>query len=254
MSNENNKREPRNRNSKLGAYLTDQGSGYSRKVLDDVDLIYYDIKIYVLQTMCRHVLDCYHLYLNNTGGNRLVNTIREVCSWKGLVIRADFYAKPWKICQQFKSRQTLHGHLPLKSIAEQKPWDHLHVYLICSYIRSIRQHQPGGEIIKKDVSLTCKTMIVPDIGYFEIFKITTFNINEVMRGKDEYIDSSSARVSHIFNNKWLSRYPHPQKFMFDKLFEFKWDFTPLLKYFGIKPISLTIKKHNLMLQWSGYIK
>ena len=87
-------KEPKNRNSKIGAYLTDQGSGYSRKVLDDVELICYNIKIYVLKNLCRHVLDWYHLYLKNPGGNRLVNKIREVCSWKVLVMQAYLYANP----------------------------------------------------------------------------------------------------------------------------------------------------------------
>ena len=49
------------------------------------------------------------------------------------------------------------------------------------------------------------------------------------------------RVSHIFNNIWLSRYPHPCKFVFEKGYEFKQDFTPLLKDFDIKPVLTTIK-------------
>ena len=54
-----------------------------------------------------------------------------------------------------------------------------------------------------------------------------------MCGNDEYIDKSSARVSKLFNNKWIFRYPHPRKFVFDNGYEFKQDFDPLIKYLYI---------------------
>ena len=47
-------------------------------------------------------------------------------------------------------------------------------------------------------------------GWFEILDISTFELDEVMVGNDEYIDKSSARVSQMFNNKWLCRYPRPK--------------------------------------------
>ena len=76
-------------------------------------------------------------------------------------------------------------------------------------------------------------MIDPAKGWFEIGKIPTFELNEVVLGKDEYIDKSSSRVSHLFNNTWLCRYLRPRKFVFDNGYEFKEDFNPLLKDFGI---------------------
>ena len=39
----------------------------------------------------------------------------------------------------------------------------------------------------------------------------------------------------------LSRYPQPQKVLFDNGSEFKKDFIPLLKDFGVKPRPTTIK-------------
>ena len=47
--------------------------------------------------------------------------------------------------------------------------------------------------------------IEPDTGWFEIVEVPTFDINGVMGGNDDYIDKSSARVSQLFNKKWLSR-------------------------------------------------
>ena len=79
-------------------------------------------------------------------------------------------------------------------------------------------------------------MIDPDTGWFEIVKIQTFDLNKVAKGNDEYIDKSSDRVSHQFNNIFLCRYPCPRKVVFDKGSEFKWDSTPLIKDFDIKPV------------------
>ena len=44
------------------------------------------------------------------------------------------------------------------------------------------------------------TMIDLATGWFEIVEIPTFDLDEVTAGNDEYIDKSSARVRHLFNN------------------------------------------------------
>ena len=85
------------------------------------------------------------------------------------------------------------------------------------------------------------TMINPTTGWFEIFEIPTYNRDDVTGGNDEYIDKSSARVSQLFNNTWLSRYLFPRKVVFDNRSEFKRDFNPLLKDFYIKTVLTTIK-------------
>ena len=85
------------------------------------------------------------------------------------------------------------------------------------------------------------TMIDPAIGWFEIIEIPTFNLDEVKAGYDEYIDKSSDRVSQLFKNTWLCRYPYPCKFVFDNGSEFKKDFTTLLKDFYIKYFLTKIK-------------
>ena len=70
----------------LSTYISDRVSGYSKKELDDVEIICYDSKIYVPKSLRRRVLDWYHFYLNHSGGSRLAKTIREVWYWKGLVL------------------------------------------------------------------------------------------------------------------------------------------------------------------------
>ena len=74
--------------------------------------------------------------------------------------------------------------MPPKNIAELKIQDLVHIYLICPYINSIRQQQPGGAIISKNASLTCMTMIDPATGWLEMVEIPKFDLDEVTTGKD----------------------------------------------------------------------
>ena len=135
-----------------------------------------------------------------------------------------------KTCQQLKRRKTIYGHLPPKNISELKPCDMVHVNLIGPYSKSIRKQNPGGTVIRNDDSLTCMTMIYPATGWSEIAKIPKFELEEAKIGNNEYIDKSSARVRNLFNNTWICRYLRPQKVVFDNSYEFKQDFTTLLKY------------------------
>ena len=93
--------------------------------------------------------------------------------------------------------------------------------LIFPYSNSIIQQHPGGAIMQKYNSLTCMTMMDPATGWLEIFEIPTFDLDEVTAGNDEYIYKSSDRVSQMFNNTGLFRYPHPRKVVFDNGSEFK---------------------------------
>ena len=52
-------------------------------------------------------------------------------------------------------------------------------------------------------------IIEPAIFWLEIVEIPTFDLEKVVLVNDEYIDKSSARVSHIFNNTCLCIYPRP---------------------------------------------
>ena len=87
-------------------------------------------------------------------GSRLAKTIQEVCCLKVLVTQLELYAKPCKICQQFKKREIIYGRLLPKNIEELKLWYEVHVDLIGPYIKSIIQSQPGGAIVNNYVSLT----------------------------------------------------------------------------------------------------
>ena len=55
------------------------------------------------------------------------------------------------------------------------------------------------------------------------------------------MDKSSARISQIFDQIWLSRYPRPKRVIIDNGVEFKKDFIPLTEDYGVKVVTTTIK-------------
>ena len=135
--------------------------------------------------MRRHVLDWYHFNLNHPpGGSRLAINTWEVFYQKGLVIQANLYVNPCKICQQFKKRNNTNGCLPPNNTTELKPWNAVHVDLIGPYRKSTIQQNPVGTFIKNNYSLTCMTIIDPAMGWFEIFEVPTFELDEVTGGND----------------------------------------------------------------------
>ena len=84
-------------------------------------------------------------------------------------------------------------------------------------------------------------MVDPATGWFEIKEVPYYSIDDVINNKDNYIDKSLARISQLFNQAWLSRYPGPSKVMFNNGSEFKIHFTRLLKDFDIKPRPTTVE-------------
>ena len=175
------------------------------------------------------MLDWYRLYINHPSGISLENTTHKVWYWKGLVSQAELSIKTCKECQHFKRRKNIYGKLPPKIIAALKKCNSVHIDLIGPYSNSTRQHKTYGMIINKDVRFTCMKMIDPATGWFEIFEVPCFDLNEVARGNSEYIYKLSARLSNLLNHKWLYRNPLPHKVVFGNVSNFKQDFTTLLK-------------------------
>ena len=120
------------------------------------------------------MIEWYHLYINHRGGSRLAKIIRRVCYWKCLATQEKLYARLCKVCKLFKNRKTFYLYLSPKIIAELKPLNSVHVYMIGTYSMFISQHQPGGAIIKDNVIITCMTMIDPYAIWFEIVEVPTY--------------------------------------------------------------------------------
>ena len=185
-------------------------------------------------------LNWYHHYLNHPRGDRLANTIKQNCYWKGLSNQAKQFVKTCKICQQYKKKRK-YGHVPVKTIQDLIPWKTVHIYLIGPYSITAKQTQPGGEIKEVELQLTAMTMVDPAMGWFEIKEVPYYSIEDVINNKDNYIDKSLARISQLFNQAWLSRYPGPSKVVFDNGSEFRIHFMRLLKDFDIKPRPTTVE-------------
>ena len=81
-----------------------------------------------------------------------------------------------------------------------KPWNIVHLDLIGTYSKSIIKQYSGGTTIKNNVSLSCMTMIDPDTGWFEMVKVTKFDLDEITGDNEDDIDKSDARLSQLFNS------------------------------------------------------
>ena len=85
------------------------------------------------------------------------------------------------------------------------------------------------------------TMVDPATGWFEIAELPYIEVKQIKENNIDYIDKTSARISQLFDQVWLSRYPRPTKVVFDNGSEFKKDFQILLRDWGIKPKCTTVK-------------
>ena len=130
------------------------------------------------------------------------------------------------------------------NIKNLQPWDTVHTDLVGPYSVTTQQYQPDGSQKEVTLQLTCMTMLDPATGWFEIVEVPSYIVEELVDKKltkDSIIDKSSARISRLFEQTWLSRYPRPKRVIFDNGSEFKKDFVPLLKDMAIKPKVTTIK-------------
>ena len=235
-------RELNKQNSKINAQLENEKSGFKLKTLDNIELVMFEDRIYVPRRLRERTINWYHYYLCHPGEDRLYNTLKSVCFWDGMKNQIRNFSKRCEVCQKGKKRKRKYGHLPPKNVGELTPWDTVHVDLIGPYSLSAKQQQPDGSVVDKDFSLTCMTFVDPATGWFEIAEVPTYLLyDESKKDTREAIDKTSARISQIFDQVWLSRYPRPKQVIFDNGSEFKKDFIPLLRDFAIKPKPTMVK-------------
>ena len=206
--------------------------------LDGHQLVGYEGRLYVPVALRQHTIEWYHHYLNHPGGERLYKTLNKVCYWKGMASQCITFCKKCPECQKHKPRRTKYGHVPPKNVGTLVPWDTVHTDLIGPYTVTTNQYQVDGSTREVTLQLTCMTMLDPVTGWFEIVEVPQYIAQELQESKDtkstklvdnSFIDKSSARISRLFDQVWLSRYPRPKKVVFDNGSEFKKDFIPLLK-------------------------
>ena len=214
--------------TEVTAGLNDPKSQWEYKDVEGFKLIHHYDKIYVPKSLRSRVLHWYHHYLCHPGGDRLAATLNQVSTWRGMVSQARKFCRECSSCQKFKKRSTKYGHLAPKKAESLEPWHTVCVDLIGTYSITAEVRQTDGSIKKCDLSLLCMIFIDPATGWFEIAEVST-------------LDQSSARISKLFDEVWLSRYPRPRKVLFDNGSEFKKNFQPLLKDFAIKATCTSIK-------------
>ena len=143
--------------------------------------------------------------VNTLTGKALRTTVHDVC----------------KKCPTFQRAKTKHqkyGKLPPKQ-AETNPWDTLFVDLICLYTIPLNGKNP--------LKLWCLTMINPATGWFDMAKIP---------------NKTAAEIADITQKTWFTRYPLPQRIVFDRGTEFRAEFAKMCHNdYGLKRKPITTR-------------
>ena len=80
------------------------------------------------------------------------------------------------------------------------------------------------------LDFVCLTIIDPTTGWFKIIELLSIDITCIQKGEEiteVIIDKSSATVSFLFSNVWLSCYPRATFVIYDNGSEFKLHFKAL---------------------------
>ena len=134
-------------------------------MIDDHKLITYNNKIYIPPSSLRiRIISWYHHFLCHPGGDRLSNTIQQVCSWPGMVNQCRQVCKKCATCQKFKKRTRYYGKLPPKQVENLVPWDTVCVDLVGPYSIKATQLQQDNSTKEIDLKLIAMTFIDPATG------------------------------------------------------------------------------------------
>ena len=186
------------------------------------ELIVKDGKIVLPATLQARCVRWYHEMLCHPGETRTEQTIRQHFYWKGLRQHVQEVCKKCPTCQLTKKKTTKYGHLPPKA-AETKPWEVLCVDLIGPY--KIKQPKRKGK--NKDLELFCLTMIDPATGWFEMVRIP---------------NKEAITIADLAEQTWFTRYPWPQKIIFDRGTEFMAEFKEMVqKDYGVRTKMITAR-------------
>ena len=182
------------------------------------DLICHNNKIVIPKDLQQRLVDWYHEMLLHPGETRTEQTLRQHFAWKGLRKTVHDTCVRCPTCQKAKVTNQKYGKLPPKE-AEIHPWDALCVDLIGPY-KIVRKR-------KEDLKLWCLTMIDPATGWFEMAPI---------------LNKTAAEIADIAERTWFTRYPLPQKIIFDRGTEFMAEFAKMCREdYGLKRKPITTR-------------
>ena len=192
------------------------------------ELIVREDKIVLPTSLQKRCVKWYHEMLCHPGETRTEQTIRQHFYWKNIRGDVERICKSCPTCQLTKQKTIKYGHLPPKA-AEIDPWDTLCVDLIGPY----KIKQLGS---KKTLQLWCLTMIDPATGWFEMVRIAN---------KEAFSIASAAEMA------WFTRYPWPQKIIYDRGTEFMGEFRRMVREdYGVmtKPITARNPQANSIIE------
>ena len=171
---------------------------------------------YALQ---KKTVDLYHEILCHPGETQTEHTVRQHFDWKGLRTTVHDVCKKCPTCQRAKITNQKYEKLPPKQ-AEINPRYKLCVDLIGPYTIPRKGKNP--------LKLWCLTMIDPATGWFEIAQIPNKTATEILE---------------ITKKTWFTRYPLPQRIVFDRSTEFMDEFANMCKNdYGLKRKPITTRK------------
>ena len=202
--------------------LLKEDNKFQQKEVMGKKLITYEGKIYVPKSLQSMTLNWFHHYLQHPGATRMEKTIRQSLYWPSMSADCKRVCKYCRLCQFSKRLKRKYKKIPPKD-PDWIPWHSVCVDCIGPLTIQSRIHKK-----KVKYAIQALTMIDPATGWFEICPIPLGDFN-------------SSRVSQLFNQYWLARYPRPVMVIHDNGNEFKKGFLQLLKDFGIKSKPTTVK-------------
>ena len=179
-------------------------------------LLCRDDKIIVPKQLQTKMVEWHHEILCHPGVTRTEMTINRHFTWTNLKKTVQSVCGNCETCKRTKRRTTKYGKIPAKE-PEGIPWQTVCVDLIGQYTIPRKN--------KKNLTLWAMTMIDPATGWFEIAEIST---------------KTADNVANVLEQVWLTRYPWPDKIIYDRGTEFKAEFAKMLQedYLVIpRPIS-----------------
>jgi len=183
------------------------------------ELVTYKGKIFIPHTIQRRCVEWYHVNLCHPGETRTEQTIRQHFYWPTIRQDVEHICRKCPTCQFTKKKTIKYGHLPPKE-AETEPWEILCVDTIGPY--KIRIHNS-----KEHYELSCLTLIDPATGWFEMVRLP---------------DKTAISVAQKAEITWFTRYPWPQKIIYDRGTEFMKEFLIMVRDdYGIALSPITVR-------------
>ncbi len=182
--------------------------------------------IWIPSSLCRQLIEWYHINLGHAGSTRMLKTINVHFNFKGIRKAIEETVKHCEECQRFKIMgKNKYGHIPLTpALRDKEPWEVIH--LDCTGPWTIKfQNESTNEVFKKDINLL--TMIDACTGWVEFAPM---------------LNKTAIHTAKLFDKYWLCRYPRPRAAIFDNGTEFiGTHFQEMLASYNIQPRPTTVK-------------